>query len=372
MAIDAVHNTRVGRVRELLTTHNLDYLIVTPSADMAYLINYFGHVSERPTFLIISKMSQTTLILPVLEALNLHTSLQDISVRICPYQETDDPYTLVHDIFGSCTGETLRIAVSDQIWGSFLLRLQSTLPTATFVEASPLLRHLRMVKSEDELSLLREAAHRADRAFDHLIETRFTGRTELEVAAVLNEALHEAGLRAANWGPIVASGPHSASPHHIISERTIHEGDVVVLDFGGVFEGYQADITRTVAVGTPSDELRQVYEVVRRAQQAAVKAVRPGASAASIDRAARAVIEEAGLGEAFIHRTGHGIGLEVHEEPYIVAGNQLQLEPGMTFSIEPGIYIAGKFGVRIEDIVAVTAEGVERLNQATSELVVMH
>jgi Xaa-Pro aminopeptidase len=226
------------------------------------------------------------------------------------------------------------------------------------------------VKDEDEVELLRAVAQAADAAFADLAGIPFAGRRELDVAEVVRERLLEHGHETAEFA-IVASGPNGASPHHGAGERTIETGDAVVLDFGGTREGYYSDITRTVFVGEPGEEHRAVYEAVRAAQQAAFDAIRPGVAAQDVDRAARAVISEAGHGDRFVHRTGHGIGLDLHEPPYIVEGNETPLEAGMTFSDEPGIYLPGRFGVRIEDQVVVTPGGAERLNEASRELTVV-
>ena len=257
-------------------------------------------------------------------------------------------------------------------WAVVLLNLQRLFPAVSFVPASPLIRELRMVKGPEELELLHEAGRRADRAFGNVVQLRFAGRTELEIAEELDGLLAESGLARADWGPIVASGPNAASPHHLTGQREIHEGDAVVLDFGGVLDGYQADITRTVHVGTPDSRFIEVYESVVRAQEAAVVSSRPGQTAGQVDRTARTLIDDAGFGQYFIHRTGHGLGLDTHEEPYLVPDNELPLQPGMTFSVEPGIYIPGRFGVRIEDTVAVMDGGPQRFNHATRELQIVH
>jgi D-alanyl-D-alanine dipeptidase len=228
-----------------------------------------------------------------------------------------------------------------------------------------------MVKGTAEVDLLQRAGHAADAAFAEIRQMRLAGRTERQVGHELQRLMKGHGLDVAGWDPIVASGPNAASPHYITGDREIREGDALTLDFGGSLEGYQADITRTVHVGAPSAEFRSVYAAVHEAQQAGVAAARPGVPAQTVDRAARQVIAAAGYGEYFVHRTGHGVGLEVHEEPYIVEGNELQLEPGMTFSVEPGIYLPGKFGVRIEDIVALTENASNRLNNAPRDLLVV-
>jgi D-alanyl-D-alanine dipeptidase len=226
---------------------------------------------------------------------------------------------------------------------------------------------LRAVKDDEELERMAAAGAAADAAFEEIATSRFSGRTEAEIAAELARLLLAHGHERAEF-TIVASGPNGANPHHEESDRVVEEGDMVVMDFGGMKDGYGSDTTRTVHVGEPTEEEAEVYEVVRRAQQAGFEAVRPGAACQDVDRAARGVIAEAGYGEQFIHRTGHGIGLTVHEPPYIIEGETRPIEPGMCFSIEPGIYLPGRFGVRIEDIVAATAGGGRRLNDTSREL----
>ena len=248
-----------------------------------------------------------------------------------------------------------------------LLGLQQALPGTRYVSMTAALPMLRAVKDAEELERLAAAGAAADARFEEILEVRFAGRKETEVAADLAELLHRHGHSQVDF-TVVGSGPNGANPHHEAGERTIEEGDMVVLDFGGLKDGYGSDTTRTVHVGEPTDEERDVHELVRRAQQAGFEAVRPGVACQEIDRAARAVIADAGYGDHFIHRTGHGIGLTTHEPPYMVEGETQPLEPGMCFSIEPGIYLAGRFGVRIEDIVAVTEDGGRRLNSTTREL----
>ncbi len=226
---------------------------------------------------------------------------------------------------------------------------------------------LRAVKDADELERIAAAGEAADACFLEILEVRFAGRKETEVAADLAAMLLDHGHSQVDF-TVVGSGPNGANPHHEAGDRTIQHGDMIVLDFGGLKDGYGSDTSRTVHVGEATDEEREVFEVVRRAQQAGFEAVRPGIACQEIDRAARRVITDAGYGEQFIHRTGHGIGLTTHEPPYMVEGETHQLEPGMCFSIEPGIYLAGRFGVRIEDIVTVTEDGGRRLNNTTHEM----
>jgi D-alanyl-D-alanine dipeptidase len=260
-----------------------------------------------------------------------------------------------------------RYAVTDRTWAVHVLALQSVARDARFVPASRSLPPLRAVKDAGELEALARAGAAADAVFEEIVASPFAGRTEQDVAGELADLLRANAHDVVDF-TIVGSGPNAASPHHEASDRRIRPGEAVVLDFGGFVEGYGSDITRTVAVGEGPEGFEEVYETVRRAQEAAMEAVGPGVPARDVDRAARDVIEDAGFGPFFIHRTGHGIGLETHEDPYIVGTNETPLREGMTFSIEPGIYLEGRFGVRIEDIVVVTADGARRFNQAPRDL----
>jgi Xaa-Pro aminopeptidase len=339
-------------------------MLISPSADLVYLTGYAGHASERPTLLAVPREGPARILLPQLEALRFPALPE---VDIVPYDETEDPYRRLDEGLGG--GPPGSVAISDQAWAAVLMRLQEAWPAARYSSATPVLRELRMRKSADEVEAMARAGKVDDDVFPVLLGQGMEGRTEREVGLALEGLLRDGGLMEV-W-QIVASGPNSASPHHFSSDRVIRSGDAVVLDYGGALNGYQADITRTVHVGKAADEFTHVYEVVRQAQEAAIRAIAPGAPAESVDQAARTAINAAGYGDFFIHRTGHGIGLDVHEEPYIVSGNDLVLEPGMTFSVEPGVYLPGRFGVRIEDIVAVTDFGVRRLNKAPRELIVV-
>jgi Xaa-Pro aminopeptidase len=263
-----------------------------------------------------------------------------------------------------------RIAVADRVWGIHLLGLQRELPGADFSPASPVMARLRAVKDDHELEALRRAGRAADETFRQVVSMSFQGRKEEDVARDLAELLVRNGHARADF-TIVASGPNAASPHHEPGGRTILPRDAVVMDFGGELAGYLSDTTRTVVVTEPPDGFEEVYAAVQEAQAAAVEVVKPGLVAQDVDRTARTIIGAAGFAERFIHRTGHGIGLELHEPPYMVEGDETVLEQGMTFSVEPGIYLEGRFGVRIEDIVAVTPDGVERLNRSTRDLQVV-
>jgi Xaa-Pro aminopeptidase len=361
-----IYRQRLRRAQAEMMRQNVDYLFVTPSSDLTYLLGYPAHASERMTLLGVPREGEPFVVAPTLEATRLD-SRRDI-VDVHPWDETDSPSELTARLLEHKGGA---IAISDQTWAAFLLRLQQAIPDATFQSGTGILRELRMVKDEAELHALRDAGQRVDRAWEKFVESaQVAGRTERDVAAELAGCMRAEGFDAGGF-LIVASGPASASPHHMTSERVIQSGDSIVFDFGSTREHYWCDITRTLHVGVPSAEYRKVYETVLAANRAARAAVKPGVTCQEIDRAARKVIDDAGYGEYFIHRLGHGLGLDGHEEPYMVEGNDLPLKPGMVFSDEPGIYIPGKFGVRIEDILVCAEDGAESLNDAPRDLVVV-
>lgn len=354
---------RLERAREQATRAGLAGLVATPGPDLVYLTGYAPMPLERLTALVLPVERDPVLVVPELERPGALASPAAEVLEVRGWRDGEDPYALVAGLLpGSGT-----VALSDRTWAAHVLRLQRASPRVRFTSIGETLPLLRAVKDAQELDALRRAARAADAAFADVLGLRFAGRRELDVAADLAEALRAHGHETVEF-TIVGAGPNGASPHHEPGERRIGPGDAVVLDFGGRMAGYCSDITRTVVVGDPEPELVRVHGIVRAAQQAGVEAVAPGVPCEAVDAAARAVIEGAGYGPAFVHRTGHGIGLDVHEPPYIVVGNPTPLEPGMTFSVEPGIYLAGRFGVRIEDIVAVTPTGVERLNEAPREL----
>jgi Xaa-Pro aminopeptidase len=344
----------------------LDALVITPSADLVYLTGYDPPPLERLTCLVVRPGKNPVLLVPTLEAALAEEAHAEELAELSSWDETQDPYALVADILG----DVKRVACSERMWALHVLKLQGTTEKAEWVSASPLLGGLRAVKDAHEVDLLKRAARYADEAYLRILQTRMETRTEREVARQLSELLVEHGHEQVTF-TIVGSGPNGASPHHEPGSREIHRGDAVVMDFGGRSGRYCSDISRTVVVGEPPKEFTHVYEVVREAQEEAFRAVAPGVPAEDVDRAAREVIERAGYGNLFVHRTGHGIGLDEHEPPWIVEGYRAPLEPGMCFSIEPGIYLPNKFGIRIEDIVAVTDKGATRLNHAPRDLQVV-
>lgn len=352
--------TRVGRVA---ADEGFDAVVVAPSPDLEYLTGYAPMPLERPTLLVLRPGVAPTILVPALERPLAAACPAAGVIELVSWSDGVDPY----DEAARLLPTTGRVATGDRLWASHLLGLQSAAPGLAFARASPVVGRVRAVKDEDELDALRRAAAAADATFEEICTQGFVDRREEEVASDLARLLVANGHTRAEF-TIVASGPNSASPHHEPGARSIARSDAVVMDFGGEVDGYFSDTTRTVVAGEPSDALTGVHELVRSAQEAAVATVRPGVEIQEIDRAARRVIEAAGYGERFIHRTGHGIGREVHEPPYAIEGDRTILEPGMTFSVEPGIYLEGRFGVRIEDIVVVTEDGVERLNRSPRDL----
>ena len=349
---------RMARAAEEALEVGLDGIIVTPGPDLVWLTGYQPTaITERLTMLVLSSGEQPTLLVPALERPDAEAAEGAPSLEIKDWPDGSDPYQVARGMLN----QEGRFGISDSAWAMHVLGLQQTLPRTSYRALTPSMPMLRAVKDSNELARLAMAGAAADATYEKIVQVRFSGRRETEVAADLARLLREFGHEQVDF-TVVGSGPNGANPHHEAGDRVIQPGDAVVLDFGGLMYGYGSDTTRTVSVGEPGPELRSVHEIVRQAQQSAFEAVRPGIACQEIDRVARAVIADAGYGEQFIHRTGHGIGVTTHEPPYMVEGEEQPLRPGMCFSIEPGIYLAGRFGVRIEDIVTVTEDGGRRLN----------
>ncbi|HEY2062640.1 M24 family metallopeptidase [Amycolatopsis sp. NBC_01480] len=365
----AALRARLDRAAAAAAKADTDALLIAPGSDLRYLLGQAGGSFERLTTLVVPADGVPALVVPKLEAPGYaDVPTAELGIEVLTWVDGDDAYRLVADRLG----KPGRVAVSDFTPALHVLALRAALGDAEQTLAGPVIRELRMRKDAAEIAALRAAGAAIDRVHARVGEWLRAGRTEAEVGQDITAAIVEEGHSHADF-VIVGSGPNGASPHHDVSDRVIQRGDVVVVDIGGPLpEGYNSDCTRTYSVGEPRDaDVAETYAVLQRAQQAAVDEVRPGVTAERIDAAAREVIEAAGFGEFFIHRTGHGIGLDVHEEPYIIAGNQLPLEPGMAFSVEPGIYQAGRWGARIEDIVVVTESGVEAFNTRPHELTVL-
>lgn len=364
-----IYPDRLRRAQAELAAQGVDWLAVGPSADLRYLLGRHGHLSERLSLLLLPRAGDPAYVVAGLEV-PLLDPLRDL-LAIHPWEETQDPAALAADVLRSGPGgDSPVVALADEVLGVFVLRLQAALPGAAWREGGPLLRPLRSVKDGREIELLREAARRTDGAWLEFIAGPIVGLTERQALARLLELTHATGLEP-GFGHLT-SGPLTASPHEPGGDRAIAPGDVVVADWGGRLEGYYSDVTRTVvAGGEPEPDFVRAYEAVLAANHAALEAVAPGVPCEAIDLAARAVLEDAGFGPYILHRVGHGLGLSVHEEPYLVLGNDLPLRTGMVFSDEPGVYLPGRWGIRIEDTVLCGDTGGERLNEAPRELLVV-
>ncbi|MFD9813755.1 aminopeptidase P family protein [Streptomyces sp. NPDC059080] len=352
------YERRMERAAAVAAAEGLDGLIVTPGPDLGWLCGYHvTAVTERLTALVLAPGARPRLLVPALERPDAEAAPGAGALDVTGWRDGTDPYGEL----AKWLDPKGRYGVSDATWALHLLGLQRTLPDSGYGGLSEVLPMLRAVKDAYEVERLAAAGAAADATYDDILGLPFAGRHEREVAADLSRLLVRHGHSQVDF-TIVGSGPNGANPHHEAGDRLIQDGDMVVLDFGGLKDGYGSDTTRTVHVGEPTAEERKVHDIVREAQQAAFEAVRPGVACQEIDRVARQVIKAAGYGEYFIHRTGHGIGVTTHEPPYLVEGEHLPLVPGMCFSIEPGIYLPGRFGVRIEDIVTCTETGGRRLN----------
>ena len=354
----------MGRAARSAQDAGLSGLLVSPGPDLLYLTGYAPvAITERITMLVIPVDGEPTILVPRLERPDAENAPSASILQFVDWTDGTDPYRAAAGLLA----RDGRFAVSDSAWAMHILGLQENLPDSTYTSMTGTLPMLRAIKDAAEIERLAAAGAAADAAYHEIVTVRFAGRSEVEVAADLADLLRKHGHSQVDF-TVVGSGPNGANPHHEIGQRMIEGGDMVVLDFGGLKDGYGSDTTRTVHVDEPTAEEQSVHDIVRVAQQTAFEAVRPGIACQEIDRVARKVITEAGYGEFFIHRVGHGIGLTTHEPPYMVEGELHQLVPGMCFSIEPGIYLPGRFGVRIEDIVTVTADGGRRLNQTPHEI----
>ena len=367
-AASTVTRKRLDAVATAVATAGIDALLLTPGPDLRWLTGYHALPLERLTCLVLPAAGEPFLVLPGLELAAAQASpLPTLGVELVPWGETEDPYALVRRRLPPVR----LLGLANRMWAEQVLRFRQALPAAEQTLASDVLRDLRMRKSGEEVDGLRAAGQAIDRVHARMGEFLRPGRTERAAGRAIAAAILEEGHEQVDF-VIVGSGPNGASPHHAVSERTMQRGDVVVVDIGGTnAAGYCSDCTRMYTLGEPPAEFEDYFAVLHAAQLAASEHARPGVSAESVDAAARSVIADAGYGDRFLHRTGHGIGVETHEDPYIVEGNATVLEPGMAFSIEPGIYLAGRHGARIEDIVVTTDEGIERLNVTDREYVVL-
>jgi len=365
-----MYRERLDRARARMQEIGVDVMLLSTGPDLPYLTGYEAMPLERLTMLVVpaDPDADAVLVIPTLEAPRVVERPE--AFELFSWDETDDPIEIVAGLVAGIAPNASSAAIGDHTWARFVLDLQRAMPDVELRRATDVTGPLRVVKDAAEIAALRAAASVVDHVARAMRERPFAGRTELDVHRELVERMLEGGHERANFA-IVAAAANAASPHHDPGSRVIERGDVVLCDFGGTMHGYCSDITRMYVVGDVDPEVRDVYDVLVAAQEAGVQAATVGTSCEAVDAAARAVIDDAGFGEYFVHRTGHGIGTEAHEDPYVVAGNHTPLVPGHAFSVEPGIYLPGRFGLRLEDIVVATETGPERLNHAARDLAIV-
>jgi Xaa-Pro aminopeptidase len=357
---------RIERVRSAMRRNNIEVLLLSVGADLPYLTGYTAMPLERLTMLVLPVDDAATMVVPRLEVARVEPHDELFAIR--GWNETDDPC----DIVAELCGPVATAAIGDRTWAQFLVELQRRMGHTRFERASTVTSAVRARKDAAEIEALRAAGAAADRVATQLQggDIALIGRTEAQVSADISARLIDEGHDIVNFA-IVAAGENAASPHHEPGSRVIRSGEVVLCDFGGTMAGYCSDITRCVSLGEPTPQVRDAYAVLLEAQQTAVQGALVGVACEEVDGLGRRVIAEHGYGEFFIHRIGHGIGLEAHEDPYMVSGNHEVLEAGHAFSVEPGIYVSGSFGMRLEDIVVATDTGPLALNNVTHELVIL-
>ncbi|MHB1130005.1 MAG: aminopeptidase P family protein [Ilumatobacteraceae bacterium] len=364
IATTAEYASRLRRVRAVMIEREVDVMLLSVGYDLPYLTGYLAMPLERLTMLVVPQRGDAVMVVPRLEVPRVVPQPGVFSIQ--SWDETQDPIVMVANMLGNAR----RIAVGDQMWARFLVELLPHLVGASFVRAVDVVGPLRMTKDAAEIAALQAAGAAADRVAMQLHSGKIPliGRTEAQVSADISARLIAEGHDVVNFA-IVAAGENAASPHHHAGPRVIVRNEIVLCDFGGTMNGYCSDITRCVYTGTPTTEIAEAYDVLVASQAAGVAAGVVGAECQDVDRASRAVIDAAGFGEYFVHRTGHGIGMEAHEDPYMVSGNQLTIAAGHAFSVEPGIYIAGRWGMRLEDIVVATSNGPVSMNLVNHSLI---
>ncbi len=358
---------RLERARQAMRAQGVDVALLSLGLDMPYLTGYNAMPLERLTMLVLPANGDAVMVIPRLEAPRVKPMPNVFS--LLPWNETDDPVAITAELVRSAAPSSRVVAVGDQMWARFLVDLMPLLPNTQYRRSVDVIGSLRMRKDSAEIEALRAAGSAVDKIAGDLQAGRIAlvGRTEAQVSADLSARIIAQGHDVVNFA-IVAAGENAASPHHHPGSRVIQPNEIVLCDFGGTMNGYCSDITRCVYTGEPSSEVAEAYAVLFEAEAAAVRAATVGTPCEEVDAVARRVITAAGFGEYFIHRTGHGIGLDAHEDPYIVSGNSLALEAGHAFSIEPGIYMPGKWGMRLEDIVVATVDGPDSMNHADHHL----
>jgi Xaa-Pro aminopeptidase len=359
----ANHKNRLTHLQAAMQAAKVDLVAIGPTANMRYLLGYAPHPDERLCLLLVSPET-AKIVVPTLNAEDVaaHT---DLNLERWP--DAEGPQQALKRALAELSVE--RLAIDGAMRADFLLPLLTASAPKDTLTVEALLAPLRARKSVEEIEALALAAAQADRAMQAAVDACRPGVTEAEVAWVAEEAFRKDGAETVMF-TLIASGPHGAFPHHHSGPRRLQQDDAIIIDIGATLNGYQSDITRMVFLGEPPAEILKAYQAVLEANERGRAAVKPGITAQAVDQAARNTLEAAGYGDYFIHRTGHGLGLEIHESPWIMAGNEQVLEEGMVFSVEPGVYFPGQFGIRVEDIVAVTATGVRTLTGFDHQLVV--
>lgn len=364
-----VYRSRLERCQRLMTEKGIDVLFLTLGPNMYYLSGFLEEPGERLLMLIVPQSGRPLFVVPQLYEDHVR-SLSWVENPIS-WKDSEDPNVALSSAMKQIRVKPRAIGVDGRMWSRHLLMLLAAWPHASYQDAASVMSQLRIRKTTEETELMKKAAEIADRAFLETVKECREGMSEHEAAAKIVYELRRQGADGTAFEPVAASGPNAAHPHYRSGDRELQRGDLVVFDLGCLFRGYNSDVTRTVAVGECDSERKKSYSIILSAQEEACQKAVAGMEAQSLDKVARDIIEAAGYGRFFIHRTGHGIGLEIHEEPYIVAGNSMKLEEGMSFSIEPGVYVPGQYGVRIEDIVVIEAGKARRLNHCTRELMIL-
>ncbi len=362
--------SRIPRLLQLARPAGVDCVAIMPGPNMQYYAGLSFHLSERPTLALFPIDDKPALIVPAFEASK--TERSPIEWQVFTYADGQDPLEAFQAASKALQLSGAKIGIEPLKMRVLELRLlETSAPRVSFESVEAIMASMRMIKDRDEITAMRRAIKITEGALDNVLDVIRAGMTERQVANELLIALMRAGAESIAFDPLIQSGPNAALPHLTPTERAVQPGEVLLLDFGIAIDGYASDMTRTFVVGGAPDEIKNIYEVVKQANAAGRAAARPGASGQDVDRAARKVIEDAGYGQFFTHRTGHGLGLEGHEPPYMVEGNTAPLEVGNTFTVEPGIYVPGLGGVRIEDDVLITGNGSESLTTYNRELIVI-
>lgn len=362
-----IYDFRLKEVRKKMEKRKLDAIVLFPSSNLYYMSGFKTFPEGRLLLAVIPTEGEPFFVAPKLYESQLKKDAYFDEMIL--WKDEQDPYQVLRETMVKKGISKGTIAVDDTMWAEQLLHTGEVLPAINFEPLGDMLNSLRLIKSEDEINKIAKSSDIVDEVIEEMKKTIKPGMTEIEVAALMEYEMRKRGSEGTSFDTIVGSGLNGALPHYNAGQRNIESGEFVVLDFGATYEGYCSDTTRTLCIGEASEKMKEVYNIVKGAQEIGIRTVKPGIKAKEIDIAVRNHIEEKGYGEYFTHRTGHGLGMEVHEEPYISSIGETVLEPGMVFSIEPGIYLEGEFGVRIEDIVVVTEEGCRRFNNTSKELI---